>query len=273
VYLLLDDVLEKLKETPKEIAAVFEDKAKLTVLLEESYQKRYATLKTRLVRLGIFSTLSVFLSNWVTFFIVEVPLAQLFYERFNMLAAIVDFIIPTIVMFLLVIIIHPPNKENAKNVIATALGFMYQDEKQVHFQIRMYKQGFTAFRFVMVTMYILTMVFVFSAVAYLFYIAHLPITSVIFDTFTIALTVFAAVTIRNKSKELNVDEHTGFRDFLLDVVSVPVAKIGSILASKWKEYNIISIVFNFVIETPFAVILYFIDRWSEYIKERRAELH
>jgi hypothetical protein len=54
---------------------------------------------------------------------------------------------------------------------------------------------------------------------------------------------------------------------------VTAAKVGSILASKWKEYNVISIVFNFIIETPFSLILYFIDRWSEFIKERRAELH
>jgi hypothetical protein len=96
---------------------------------------------------------------------------------------------------------------------------------------------------------------------------------VVFDTFTIALTVFAAVTIKNKSRELNVDEQSSVQDFLLDIISVPIAKVGSILAAKWKEYNVIAIFFNFVVETPFALILNFIQGWSEFIKERRSELH
>lgn len=273
VFLLIDDALEKMKESPKEILGVFEDKKQLSSVLKESYQKRFATLKKRLFRLAIFSTLSVFLSNWITFFVVEVPLARLFYEKFNILAALVDFIIPTIVMFLLVTIIKPPSEENEKKVISTSLGFIYTDEKQEHFQIRNHTRRFSLFHMIMMGMYLFTMIGVFGLVAYVFYIARLPVTSVIFDTFTIALTVFAAVIIRNKSKELTVDEHVGILDFILDVLSVPIAKVGSVLASKWKEYNVISIFFNFIIETPFAVILYFIDRWSEFIKERRAEFH
>ena len=55
---------------------------------------------------------------------------------------------------------------------------------------------------------------VLGGTGYIFYIAKLPITSVIFDTFTIALTFFAAVLIRNKSKELTVDDSSSIFEFL-----------------------------------------------------------
>lgn len=273
VFMLMDDVLEKLKEKPKEIAETLENKKKFTNLITKAYEKRYTTLKTRLFRLGVFSTLSVFLSNWFTFYLIEVPLAKLFYEGFNLFAAIVDFLIPTAVMFFLVMIIKPPKKNNVKKVISTTLGFVYNDERQEHYQVRLKSARPSLFRIVMSTLYVYTMLLVFAGIAYIFYIAQLPITSVIFDTFTIALTVFAAVAIKNKSKELNVDEHTNILDFLLDIITVPVAKVGSFLAAKWKEYNIVAILFNFIIETPFAIILDFIQGWSEFIKERRDELH
>ena len=122
------------------------------------------------------------------------------------------------------------------------------------------------------SVYIWTILLVLMGIAYILYAAKLPITSVIFDTFTIALTVFAAVVIKNKSRELNVDEHTNVQDFLLDIVAVPVAKVGSILARKWKEYNLVAIFFNFIVETPLAFVLDFIQGWSEFIKEKRAEL-
>lgn len=273
VFVLIDDVLETIKEKPKEILPLFQNKEEFAKKLTESYQKRYLSLKTRLLRLAIFSTLSVFLSNWVTFYIIEVPLAHFFYEGFNLIAAIVDFAIPTIVMFLLVIIIRPPGKTNEKIATETTLGFIYQDEKQELYQIKLNENKKSIFRAVMGVLYFVLMFLVFWGIAWAFRFAKLPMTSVIFDTFTIALTVFAAVTIRNKANELNVDDRINVSDFLLDIFSIPVAKIGSILAQKWKEYNIISIFFNFIIETPFAIILDFIGRWSEYIKERRGELH
>ncbi|MFZ5535207.1 MAG: hypothetical protein ACOY3M_03580 [Patescibacteria group bacterium] len=273
VYMLLGDILDQHKEMPHKVHAIFTDKAKLTEALTESYNKRYLSLKSRLFRLAIFSTLSVFLSNWVTFYIVEIPLAKIFYEGFNLFAAIVDFVVPTAVMFALVSIIRPPPDENIKQVLSTVYQFVYDDEKKKLYDVYIKRRRNSMFMLVVGILYLIMMFGVLGGVGYLFYIAKLPITSVIFDTFTIALTFFAAVGIRNKSKELSVDDKTPVWEFLLDMLSVPIARIGSILAAKWKEYNIIAIVFTFLVETPMVVVFDFIENWSQYIKERRAELH
>jgi hypothetical protein len=271
--MLLDDILDKLKDKPKVIVKTLENKKRFKSLVTKAYDKRYKTLKRRLFRLAIFSTLSVFLSNWFTFFIVEVPLARLFYEGFSLTAAVVDFAIPTALMFFLVIIIKPPKKDNIKKVLKTSLGFVYQDENWEYYQIKIKGDKLSLFQVIMSALYIYTMFLVFIGIASIFYFAELPLTSVVFDTFTIALTVFAAVSIKNRARELNVDEHTSVWDFILDIVSVPVARVGSFFTAKWKEYNIIAIFFSFIFETPFALLLNFIQGWSEYIKERRAELH
>ena len=57
------------------------------------------------------------------------------------------------------------------------------------------------------------------------------------------------------------------------MISVPIAKVGSIFAKKWKEYNVVAILFNFVVETPFAVVLNVVQGWSEFINEKKSELH
>ncbi len=273
VFMLLDDILEKLKEKPREIRATLENKKETIKLLTEAYEKRFKTLKRRLLRLAIFSTLSVFLSNFVTFYIVEVPLAKLFYEGFNLMAAIIDFLVPTIVMFLLVIIIKPPKPDNLKKVISTALQFIYKDEGKENYRINLYNEKLTAFNIFMTLIYVISALVAFGGLAYIFYLGQLPVTSIIFDTFTIALNVFAAVVIRNQSRELNVEDERSFVDFVLDILTVPIAKFGSFLARKWREYNIVAIFFDFVIEAPLAGVLTFIQGWSEYIRERRSELH
>ena len=273
VFMLLGDVLDDIVHTPKKLKSLLENKEELTQKLQAAYDKRYITLKKRLLRLAIFSTLSVFLSNWVTFFIVEVPLAAVFAEGFSLFTAFIDFLVPTAVMFFLVMIIRPPGEDNGPRVMATAYRFLYEEEKKVFYEVRLKRRRHPLFTAFVTVMYFLMMGGVFGGVWYTFWIAGLPLSSVAFDTFTIALTVFAAVLIRNKSKELVVDERTSIWEFFLDMLSVPVAKVGSFLANKWKEYNIIAILFTFLIETPFVVILDFIDNWSQYLKERRSELH
>lgn len=273
IYTLLGDVIDKYKSTPKKLLHDLTNKELTTKHLTEAYEVRYASLKSRLVRLAIFSTLSVFLSNWATFFIIEVPLANLFYEGFNLFTAFMDFLIPTAIMFILVIIIRPPAGENLARVLQASYQLLYEDEKNILFEVRAKSRRNPLFTFIIGILYTAMSMFFLGFIAWIFYIARLPLTSVAFDTFTIALTIFAAVLIRNKARELNVDDRVSVWEFFLDMFSVPIAKVGSFFAAKWKEYNIIAILFTFLIETPFVVIVDFIENWSQYLKDRRAELH
>jgi hypothetical protein len=273
IFVLLDDFLQKHRDEPDEIEKIITLKSKFTEEIHEFYQKRYKTLKTRLFRLAIFSTLSVFASNWFTFFLIEVPMAKLFYEGFNAFTTFIDFLIPSIVMFILVSIIRPPPAKNIDSVLTTLYSFIYKGEKVSLYDIRLNRRHNKILMFFILVFYIFLTLVGFYAVGYVFYIAKLPITSVVFDTLTIALTVFAAVNIRNKSKELIVDEKTSLPEFILDMFSVPVAKVGSFLANKWKEYNVVAIFFSFVVETPFNIITKIIESWSDFLRERRAELH
>jgi len=273
IFVLLDDILCSFKENPAAIPQVFSDKETFVQLLTNFYQKRLVTLKSRLFKLAVFSTLSVFVANWFTFFIVEVPLASIFYEGFNLIAALTDFIVPTLAMFFLVSIIRPPSMSNLKEVIRLALGFVYPQEQKDIYEIRIKKKRKTLTNFIIIFLYVLACIIFFFGVAWVFYKASIPITSVIFDTLTIAINIFAALVIRNKARELTVEEKTGFWEFLLDIMTLPVAKVGSWFARKWKEYNVVAIFFNVVIETPFVTFIEFIENWREYLKEKKAEIH
>jgi len=273
VFVIIDDFIERYKNDLNALCTVLQDKQKSTELISEFYDKRYHSLKTRLFRYGIFSTLSVFLSNSFTFFIVEIPLAHLFYEGFDLFTTLADFLIPTALMFVMVSIIRPPPASNREKVIEASVNYIYDQGRKKLLEIYPYQKRNPILMAIVSILYITLTLVIFSATAWVFYIAGLPITSVIFDSFTIALTIFAAVLIRNKSKELTIEDKPHIWDFFLDTISIPIAKIGSVMAAKWKEYNVISIFFNFVLETPFAFLIDFVEGWSQYIKEKRAELH
>lgn len=273
VFTILGDVLEYYKKEPAKIQQTFNDKENLKGLIHRFYQERYATLKSRLFKLAVFSTLSVFVSNWFTFFVVEVPVAHLFYEGFNFLAAAVDFIVPSLAMFILVAMIKPPSKNNEEEVVNLSFRFVYQAKDKDIYEIRTQKRKHLFTAFIISFLYLLGSLVSFGAVAYAFYLATIPISSVVLDTMGIALNVFAALVIRNKSREITVEERASLWEFLLDILSLPVAEIGSWLANKWREYNIIAVFFNVFIEIPFVTFIEFVENWRGFLKEKKASIH
>lgn len=273
VFALVGDVLSEYKQKPQELSEFVRQKNAFLDKIGQFYDSRYATLKKRLFRLAVFSTLSVFASNWFTFYLVEVPLASLFSEGFSLFTAFIDFLVPTVVMFFLVAIIRPPPPANRKSVRELVERFLYDGHSLSLSEIQAKRPRRPIMTTIVATVFTAATLTLFGGVWWIFWIAGLPITSVAFDTFTIAVTVFAAVTIRNKAKELTVGDKTTVTEFFLDMISVPMAKIGSFLARKWKEYNIIAFFFTFLIEAPFAKVIDLIEQWSQYLKDRRAELH
>lgn len=272
VFVLLEDVFDDLKDSPKSIEKNINDKSLLLSLITDNYNKRRDTLKRTLRNSAIFSTLSVFLSNWVTFYLIEVPVARLFYEEFNLLATIVDFLLPALVMFLLVIFIKPPKEDNLDKVLKASEDLLYDHPKYEIYEIKLEESTSPVGKLVITSFYIISTILLFVGIGFLFYVAKLPMTSVVYDTFTIAVTFSAALAVRNKSKELQVGESGKFGEFLFDIFTVPVAKVGTFLSSKWKEYNVVAIFTNYLVEVPFVAILNFIELWSKFIKERKAEI-
>ena len=272
VFMLFDDVLESLKNNPDNMVDTVKSGDHLLPLIKECYLKRISTLKTRLKNSAIFSTLSVILTNFVTFFLIEVPLAKLFYEGFNTVAIIVDFLLPALVMFLLIAFIKPPSDDNLDKVFSACADLLFEDTEYEHIELKVSESGSKLSKFLFNVSYILLTILLFVSIGYLFYIAQLPMTSVVYDTFTIALTFYAALGVRKKSKELYIGESTTFKDLIFDAFTVPIARVGEYLSSKWREYNVAATFTNYLVEIPFAALLDFIDLWSNFLKERRSQI-
>lgn len=273
VFILFDDALESLKDNPESMVSAVSDKNLLLSIMQNKYDARRSTLKTRLKNSAIFSTLSVILTNFVTFFLLEVPCAKLFYEGFNTVATLIDFILPAFVMFLLIAFIKPPEEENVNRVLKAAERLLFEGSGNYEaIEVNMEEKGSAFSNFFVNIFFAFSTIVLFAFVAFVFYIGQLPITSVIYDTLTMAMTFYAALEVRRKSKELYVEEKRTFKDLMFDAFTVPLAKVGGFLSSKWREYNVAAIFTNYLVEIPFTAMLNFIELWGNFLKERKSEL-
>jgi len=273
IYLIIGDILAMLAKNPSEMAKKFSRPEKLEELIKSAYDKRLSTLKSRLFRAAIYSTLSIFVSGGLSLFIVEIPLAKIFYGKFSPLGIAIDILIPTLIMFLLVAIVKLPQESNFKKVITEVKKIAYQQKEKDIYEIRPPKRRGVLAKFLIGLLYTTTSAISLSLTFWIFYIVRIPTTSLILDTMNVAMIVFAGLIIRQRAKEMTIEEKTSFWEFLLDVLSVPVAKVGQWLAQKWREYNVVSVFLTASVDMPLSTFVEFIESWSLFLKEKKAEIH
>lgn len=272
LYLILGDVLNSLEKTPEEITKNVFDSAELEKLTDKFYRLRYSTLKKRLFRMAIYSTLSVLVAGAVSLFIVEVPLAKLLYGRFNGLAIFVDIMLPTAVTFILVAMIRMPKEANLIRVKEEMQKIVFRQKVEDTYEIKVSGKRNIFVQVFVIGLYVLGTAVSLWGTYRLFAWAKIPITSLYIDTLNVAMLVFAAIIIRGRAKELVVEDKPTFWEFLIDTLSIPIGKIGQWLSNKWKEYNIASVFFTILIDIPFVTVLEFVEGWSTFIKEKKAEI-
>ena len=268
-FLILSDVLKDVEDN-ENLEEELAKKENLHKLIEKVYKKRFSTLKKRLFRSAVYSTLSIFVAGAASLFVFEFPIAKLFYGGFSPWAIVADIMIPTALMFILVGIIRPPAEDNLPKVKEEIEKIVYITEEEITYKMKLNKKVKKVQNFIFGVIYLLGGVASLFFIYRIFKIARVPLTSLYIDTVNVAIVVFAAMVIRQKSKELTIKERTSIFEFILDFFSIPLAKMGSWLSSKWKEFNFISVFFSTLVDTPFSTFIELLEGWRDYIKEKRA---
>ncbi len=272
-YRIIGDVLDGINNTPEVVREKLANPVELKTRVSEVYFKRKASLKGRLYRSAIYSTLSIFVAGIASFMIFEGPVARLAGLEFSWLSLFIDLLIPSLVMFLLVIVIRPPKDANLKIVQKEIAKIIHhQDERDVY-EVDFTRQQNpvlnTVFMIISAACGLIGMRFIF----WIFEIAKVPWTSVYIDTVNVAMVVFAAMAIKQKSKEITIEDRGNAIEFILELFSIPLAKIGQWFANKWKQYNIFAALFTAIVDLPFSAFIGIIEDWRNFLKERSSEMH
>lgn len=272
-YRIIGDVLDQINSTPAIVKEKLANPDQLKKMVEEVYFKRKASLKGRLFRSAIYSTLSIFVAGIASFIIFEGPVARLAGLDFSWLALFIDLLIPSLVMFLLVIFIRPPKDQNLRIVQKEIAKIIYQQNSEDVYEIDFRRQKNKILNGIFFGISVLCGVVSMWFIFWLFEIGKVPWTSMYIDTVNVAMVVFAAMAIKQKSKEITIEDHGNFIEFLLELFSIPLAKIGQWFSAKWKKYNIFSALFTAVVDLPFSALIRIVEDWRNFLKERSSEMH
>jgi len=186
---------------------------------------------------------------------------------------VVDIMVPTILMFILVILIRPPKKSNYDIVVEEVNKVVYTQESEDAYEIKLDRKSKKIQNILFAILYLIFGAAALYFIYWVFLIAGVPWTSLYIDTLNVAMIVFAAVIVKHRSREITIEERGGFLEFILDLFSMPLAKLGQWLSEKWKEYNIVAVFFTALVDTPFSTFVEIIEGWRNFIKNKRSQIH
>lgn len=249
------------------------ESATLETLIKKVYIKRFKTLKSRLARAATYSTLSIFLTNVFSLYILEFPFAKYVMGSINPVAAVFDVLGPTFLMLLLVVTIRPPRRGNFKLVFAEVEKNVYETDKKDTYEIELYPQRSFLSRILVTLLYVISFVIVFGVIIWILYkFGYPPLSYLLLIIFT-SLIAFAGTQIRQRSRELHITpEKEGLFHIIIDPLSIPVIRLGRWLAERWKKVNIVTVFFNLLIDAPFLTFVEFLEQWRYFLKEKKEEI-
>lgn len=270
-YLLMGDILSM--NNPEETGKEISDPAILETLIKEAYSKRLVTLKSRISRAAVYSTISIFVTKILSLVLLEVLIEKAMGEKINLMLLAADILIPTLLMFLIVIGIKKPSKKNLNLVTMETMKIAYKQGSTDVYEIKMSKKKGFAMRIILSLMYVLSASITFGAIIYVLNYFQFTVASIIIDIIFIAVILFAGTAVAKRAQELTMEpEKEGFIDFLSDIFFLPIQGLGRWLSNKWKRYNALTALFNALIDMPFSAFVEFLENWRYFIKDKKEEI-
>jgi len=270
-YLILGDILTL---HPIEFEQFSLDATAMESALEETYKTRLQKLKGRMQRAAVYSTISVFLTKVLVAFAIEIPVDKYITGDFNQTALWISVAVPPLLMLLLVLSTKTTTEENFQRLMMGVMKITYGKKNGEVLEISLVRRKRPMIENFIKTIYLLSFLLSFGIISWLLWQVNFSILSIIIFLSFVSLVAFAGTKIRQRGRELLIGkEKQGFLYTIFDLFSLPIIHTGGWLSRQVARYNILVVIFNFLLEVPFQVFIEFLEQWRSFLREKREEVH
>ena len=271
-FLILFDIIKEKKQL---VQVTLTDKKKLWTEVDSTCRKKYQLIKSRLNTLAIRSLIYIFITKMLLAIIIEVPLSKLIYDEINYGSIAINSIAPPIMMLLIVLTIHLPGEDNTKRIYQRLIDIVNADPKYEQSIALITKKpkakrpllvlGFTIFY---TLTFIITLLFIHDILAAI----NFNILSQLIFIFFISVISFFAYRIKQVANEYRLLEKDSIFQPLIDFFFMPILSLGKLFSEGISQLNVFIVLFDFIIEAPYKLIIEVIEEWMTFVRARKEEI-
>ncbi|MFA6995160.1 MAG: hypothetical protein WC249_01990 [Patescibacteria group bacterium] len=243
-------------------------------LVRKVCAQKYHKAKKRLWRVALRSIIYIFLTKSIFVFIIEVPAIKFFNEPLNVMALAINVAFPAILLFIIVFLTRLPGENNTAKIVngIKEMTFAGSERKQAIVLRRPTSRNWLKdglYKIIYAAAFLTSIYYIILALTKI----NFNWVSITIFLFFLAFVSFFSVRTTVGIKELIVVERKeNIITFLLDLFYMPIILAGRWLSSNFSKINIFIFFFDFIIETPFKVLMEIADDWTKYVRERRENI-
>lgn len=269
-FSLLKEMMENNKDNLKEI---FSQESLLEAKIEEVVLANYKKIKSKLIGTIFRVILYILFTKTILALILELPYDYFIIQKINWYALGTNVIFHPLLMFFIAMTIRIPGAKNTQIIVGEIKKIVYGEERKLVFKANglMRRGSFSYFIFNLV--YIVMFVISFGLIiAILRYFQFNALSGLLF-IFFLTIVSFFGFRLRNLAKQLSVmPRKDNFVSFLVDFVSLPIIRVGRFFSTNFAKINIFLFLLDFLIETPFKMLVEFLEKAVSFINEKREEI-
>ncbi len=271
-FLVLFNILTTKKN---HMEAILASASTLWANVVETCRVKYAQVGSRLRTLAIRSLIYIFLTKMLFVLLIEYPISQYLYGSVHMPSIIINSIFPPFLMLLIVLLFRLPDEENTKRIYQRIVNIIDAD-KSYETQIAYMSKRERTRRPVLVFGFTIVYSFTFLVTLFLIYqiltFLHFNIISQIIFIFFVSVVSFFSYRVRDVVNEYRLIEKQSILGPVIDFFFIPMLAIGKFLSSEVARFNFFILIFDFIIEAPYKLIIQIIEEWISFVKQRKDEI-
>lgn len=268
-FTILKEVIEKDRNNTE----LFADETQLIQIIQETCKNDYHRIRSKLVGSIIRVIIYILLTKTVLAFILEVPYDLFIIKSLNIKALAINVLFHPILMFVVAMTIKVPGPKNTEIIVQEIKKIVYGEERKLVFkQKKLMNKGSISY-FIFNVIYLIMFLISFGIIIYGLTLLKFNLLSSLLFLFFLTLVSFLGFRLRNLANQfLVIPRKDNLRNFLIDFLTLPIIRVGRILSTNFSKINIFIYILDFIIETPFKMLVEFLERAVSFIREKRDEI-
>lgn len=237
-------------------------------ILEGKYKKENSRIRKSAVRAIIY----ILFTKTILAFILELPYDLAILGKIYYPALIMNVAFHPLLLLFITYTIKPLGEKNT-GLIVSGLNTIIYENAMPSIQIRGGKnKNFLYFIFLILYGFIFLVSF--GAILFILDLLNFNLMSILLFTFFLTLVTYFGLRIRYIAKNWAVSSNKERSLYFLgNILVMPIVEVGRWLSQKFEGVNILVFIMDFIIETPFKVLLSVFDSFISFLKEKREEMY
>jgi len=235
--------------------------------LEKNYKKQYAKARDSAVRAVFY----IFITKMLLALALEVPYQIYFLNSVEYAPIATNILFHPILLLFITVSVRPLGKKNT-DAIESGVENVLKGENIRLVKVKAKGKGF--FNAIFLFLYAVIFLVVFGIIIATLEGLNWSIVSILLFLCFLTLVSYFALRIRHSANKWKVaKEEDRIVTLAFNLFALPIVRAGKWLSRKFSSINFFAFILDFIIETPFKLLLQFSDAFVSFLKEKQEDVY